>query len=105
MSKDFERVGEIDVDAGIVMVGDPCYHLHKAPEDRRAFGKDWHDFIKSLVDGVYSPDRTAVSNIENGAALVIGGFGGDGRYPVYVRRENGLIAEVSIRFDGGEDGE
>ena len=91
----FEKVGEIAVDAGIVMIGDPCYHLHKSTDDRIEFGTDWNNF----VDLVYCKEKQDVTDIGNGTAIVVGGFGGDGRFPVYIKRgSDGIVEEIVIRF-------
>lgn len=46
----WEEVGYCDVDAGCVMIGDPCYYLHRSHKGEektkweKQFGKDWSDF-------------------------------------------------------------
>lgn len=105
-NSDWVHVGDIGVDAGIVMVGDPCYHLHKEGENRYAeFGNDWHEFC----DILYEPnglDSNQAAQIGKSLAVVVSSGYGDGCYPVYVRRNrDGVVAEVKVVFDGPELGE
>jgi hypothetical protein len=98
-----EKVGEIAVDAGIVMVGDPCYHLHAAKPLPNGFKNTWHSFVDSLRDIVIHGN--AAHQIDHHMAVVVGGFGGDGVYPVYIRRRNGLVTELVVVFDGSDEEE
>lgn len=128
----WEPAGKVGVDAGLLMLVDPGYVLHKdkpigkgtklvrtSPLDP-AFGKDWHDFCDKLEEA--RPDRTvgglempqmplqnAVTQIQSAepgswcSAVVIGGFGGDGIYPVSVRRDaRGLVEAVKVEFSSEE---
>lgn len=93
-----EKVGRIAVDAGIVMVGDPCYHLHSETQ-RAEFGTSWDDFVDKLdFDG-------PATQIGNKTALVCGGFGGDGTYPVYIERDSLGVKSLIIKFreDAGDE--
>src|SRR5690606_15746733 len=43
----FTQVGSVDVDAGCIWVGDPCYVLKDADEARpKDLGDNWHDICK-----------------------------------------------------------
>lgn len=43
----FEQVSSVDVDAGCIWVGDPCYVLKDSDESRpKDLGKDWHDICR-----------------------------------------------------------
>lgn len=47
----FVQVSSVDVDAGLIWVGDPCYVLKDADEARPAdLGKDWGDICKRFFD-------------------------------------------------------
>ena len=91
-----EQIGVIGVDAGLVMVGDPCYSLHadKLPAD---FGKDWPDFCdklegKDCIQLDYDLGQA-------GLAVVAGGFGGDGVYPVFVEKDDtGRVIRLIVEF-------
>jgi hypothetical protein len=101
--ENWEKVGVVGVDAGLVWLGDPCYILHtKKP---KAIGKDWGDLAKSL-DLRLGNDAVQM-NYDKGhpglGVIVTSGFG-DGLYPVEVRRlADGTIAEVRIVFVAPED--
>lgn len=91
----WEKVGEVGVDAGLMWLGDPCYVLHeeKKPKD---IGKDWEDFCSQMGD-----EDAVQFNYDLGHAglgvCVRTGYG-DGVYPVEVKRKDGRVKEVRIRF-------
>jgi hypothetical protein len=89
--KNWQRIGEIGVDAGLCWVGDPCYlKSGKLP---------WEDWLKFCeeIDGI-----TQQFNYPQGRAGlgVLSGTGyGDGTYPVYARIEQGRVMELRVVFD------
>lgn len=88
---EFERVGYIGVDAGVVMFVDPCYIV---PDE------DWGRFCDELL----VEEIDDVTKMRGG--IVVGTAWGDGSYPVEVRRlPNGRVAEVRVIFDSDEDWE
>ena len=97
-----EQVGVIGVDAGIVMVGDPCYHIGKdvPPKD---FCRSWSEFCQTKL----SENGKAVDAVQlnydmghEGLAVVVGGFGGDGCYPVFVEKDRtGKVTRLVVEFD------
>jgi hypothetical protein len=87
---DFETVGYIGVDAGIVMFVDPCYIV---PDE------DWSKFC----DELFEKEENGVTQMRGG--IVATTLHGDGSYPVQVRRNsNGRVVEVRVLFDD-EDSE
>lgn len=97
-----EHVGNIGVDAGMVMVGDPCYSLFVANDEAipgdplppfiNSFGATWEEFCHKLGD-----DDSV--RIGDGLAIVIGGFGGDGIFPAYIKRDSsGQVSELVVKF-------
>lgn len=122
---DWIYAGEVAVDAGIIMLGDPCYHLHTELENRhKDFGTDWSDFCDKLyvpdgsidcdVPGIDHKVKMPISKLErngfhqigNASSVVVSSGYGDGCYPVYVRKNfEGRVAEVKVVFDGPEQGE
>lgn len=91
----WQKVGEINVDAGLCWIGDPCYCV--TPDAKSHPAKTWDEFCDRLEDsGVtqwdFYPGSTGLGvSVESGY--------GDGLYPVEVRRaEDGKVAEVRIRF-------
>jgi len=94
---EFTLIGKIMVDAGIIMIGDPCYSLHrddKFPE----FGDSWDEFCNILEQNNFDQKNTI--NIGNGLAIVVSSGWGDGIYNVYARHREGRIAAVLIDFMG-----
>lgn len=97
------QVGSLYVDAGIIMLGDPCYTL---PDDGSDHIGDWSTFCdalhKSEKEGVYKPFMS-----EHTAIVVDSGLG-DGEYPVYVEYEDmgswgKRIKSVTVEFLMDED--
>lgn len=104
------KIGEVGVDAGCVMIVDPCYVLAGAGRDEalaydRAVGLDVdsadprspNNVIQSIQEGNLSvlelPDVF-------GGYLVPSGYG-DGAYPIYARIEpSGRITGVMVDFGG-----
>lgn len=95
------QVGCISVDAGLVMVGDPCYHIGQDKQPK-SFNKTWQEFVREELTYQDEPlnevqlyhDSNAV-----GLAVVIGNFGGDGCYPVYVEtNEQGQQKRLIVEF-------
>ena len=77
-----KKIGQIGVDAGMVMIGDPCYHLHAEERYRSPkFGTSWNGFCASLGDGLSSQIGKLL------AVVVQAGFG-DGLYDVYADIED-----------------
>lgn len=96
----WETVGQVGVDSGTIQIGDPCYHVGKTPETAYPeMPKTWNEYCKVTGDD-------NIHQFGRGTAVMIGGFGGDGTFPVQVRRDrNGLITAARIIFDGSLDEE
>lgn len=103
--KNLEKAGVIGVDAGLCWIGDPCYILHKSPEDfpTEQLGSNWSEFCKIVFAAGVNENGTA----QMGACLgVVTSTGyGDGTYPVYVQRnKDGRIVKIVVDFDQNEEG-
>jgi hypothetical protein len=104
---DWQRVGSISVDAGMIWIGDPCYTL--TPDTPYAFGPTWDDFVAITVPKLESGNGVARFTKADGwgdVGLAVHSGMGDGVYPVDVRRDRvtGRVAELRIVFlpeDGG----
>jgi len=93
MSK-WEKVGVVAVDAGILMIGDPCYQIQS---DSCEMPKTWKGFCEVIGDETIHQFNFKKGH--HGAAVVIGGFGGDGVFDVEVKKnETGRITEMRVRF-------
>ena len=102
--ENLHRVGCISVDAGLVMVGDPCYVLHKDPnaekdydKPSKSIGKSWSAFCE-ILQGKDLLQIDHDSGAE-GLGVVVGGFGGDGVYPVFVEKDDsGRVVRLVVDF-------
>lgn len=110
--KIWEKVGTVDVDAGIIMVGDPCYSLPDSRDGRGDKGLDYSRLLEIL--DVRDLDRNGFATIPHGAddtkkpvtdlgrqghGVVVSSGYGDGTYKVYVRRyPDGRIKAVKVVF-------
>jgi len=92
-----EQVGFVYVDAGIIMLGDPCYTLPDDASHRGEVGRNWDAFCEATFatedpGQVYKP-------FGDGTAVVVSSGYGDGQYPVYVTRsDDGRVASVTVKF-------
>jgi len=89
-----ERVGSIDVDAGIIWVGDPCYVLGDEASSRVT---SWDEFCTKSFDPANKVAEGVVQPLGQGVGLEVSTAYGDGSYPVFVRRNSeGRVVEVII---------
>ena len=99
MKDKWEMAGEIRVDAGLCWIGDPCYCV--TPDSNEHPAETWSEFCDKLEEreknGVVEwPYKMG----HKGLGVSISQFGGDGTYPVYVKRApSGLILEAKIIFN------
>jgi hypothetical protein len=107
---EWEKVGQIGVDAGLCMVGDPCYHLHRGTQVSKGevldpphpeFGESWHDFCDKIKD----VHEEGYEQVGRRLAVVTNTGLGDGVYDVFVRRDaDGRIAAVKVEFLPEDEG-
>ena len=96
--------GQIGIDSGQAMVGDPCY----LDEWQTNKNDEWDIENKQ---GEYSYHGACATTLENkygqlgmGSAVVFNTGYGDGLYPVYVQLNNdGRVSKVVIDFEGDLD--
>jgi hypothetical protein len=87
-------IGHVGVDAGIVVVGDPCYLVAGgAPVDPQ-----WQDVVRQIFDP-QNPQRVpGTSAVEIEGTIMTTTPGGDDMYPVYAEvDDDGQI--LSLRID------
>lgn len=96
---EWKKIGEIGVDAGLCWIGDPCYIIHAASLPK-ALGKNWKEFCDDLYRDKKTPTakQYKYDRGHDGLGVCVGTGAGDGVYPVEARIEDGMIAEVRIRF-------
>ena len=85
------EVGVIGVDAGCVLLGDPCYWMKE------------EDYDKYILEA-YSKKQSMTHQIKydmghKGKGMIISSGYGDGLYPVETKfNKEGRVKEVRIRF-------
>ena len=82
-----ECIGYARVVSGTVILGDPRLLTDEVRKQIDAFDKN-----DNVYDQLYGPEETS-------DAVIVGDFGGDGRYPAFVTvTEAGLIKKLEIEF-------
>jgi hypothetical protein len=102
VNRDWVKVGSIFVDAGIVMVGDPCYSFgaDSTAMPELIGGNTWSKFCEYLKD-----DR--VASVGHLGVVVQSGYG-DGEYDVFVQWTTcgeKRVKAVMVVFIDEDDGE
>jgi hypothetical protein len=90
MNREWEKVGEVGVDTGMIWIGDPCYVVSK---DASHVWSSWKKFLLDL----FKIENKGVANFGNIGVAISSGYG-DGRYEVFVKREDGVMKEAKIVF-------
>ena len=95
----WELVGYCAVDSGQIMIVDPCYVLPDGVGDKVT--EDQYVYQNLIERGKRCNWKNTEEEImfsgTNGTGVNLSGFGGDGNYPVYVKKDkNGLQLEVKI---------
>ena len=96
----WSKAGYVDVDAGIIMIGDPCCTLPDDASQRIEIAKNWDKFCGAInyESGISSP-------LGEGTSLVISTGYSDGPSPVFIKRQKGRIAAVKVVFIEEENNE
>lgn len=104
MKKEIRLAGVCGVDAGMILIGDPCYG-----QDQQAHpsNKNWEEFCQDLQEARLQYPMTQQLYYDKGheglGVVMDSGFG-DGVYPVYVTIEDfgpwgKRISKAEIFFD------
>lgn len=94
----FELAGQVWVDSGTLMVGDPCY---------LDGGFDYIEWGQSIdfEKGIY-PGPSDFAKPGEGGTFAFGTRWGDGTYPVYVKKDrDGQVTAVLVDTDPDEEEE
>jgi hypothetical protein len=105
-TKNLILAGQIGIDSGQAMVGDPCY-LDNWDTNQN---DEWNIDGKQGQYSYHGASATTISNaygqLGNSTAVVFNTGYGDGLYPVYVQmNEDGRVSKVVIDFEGDLDEE
>jgi len=83
----WSRIGEVAVDAGMLMVCDPCYAIGEDSVLQAVCSGDWSTFLKDQVrtDVEHYSLRHQINFLSgvSGAGVLAGTADGDGVFPVY----------------------
>jgi len=93
----FKQIGRIPIDSGLVMIGDPCYTL---PDDGvvRKKTRETRDWM-TLVAKMNGKSTITIHDLgDDSSCLIITSTGGDGTYPVYVKKEKGVPVGLFVDF-------
>ncbi len=86
MAKDYEVIGHVGVETGILLLADPCNIIRD---------DDWDDFIEESGKGL---NENGLSEAFGG--LMINTLNDNGLYPIEViRNDQGRIIEIRIQLD------
>ncbi len=93
-------IGQCGVDAGCLMVGDPCYFVGKDSEVNKTY-TNWTDFIKKQFDE--TPACRAKHQMKyqaghSGLGVVVNTVHGDGTYDVEGIYEGETLVEIRIKL-------
>lgn len=97
------EVGQVGVDSGQLILGDPCYFKQwedndfKHKEGRTPTNEFSYDGACSVT--CYSPNMAG--ELGRGTAVVTSTTYGDGSYKVYIRYEDGVPHEMRVMLNGG----
>jgi len=92
---DWEQVGIIGVDAGLCWIGDPCYVV--TPDCTEHPAKTWGEFCDRIVHPACQQFNYKRGHAGLGVCV---STGGDGSFPVFVRRNSeDRIVAVMVVFD------
>lgn len=97
-------IGHIDVDAGIIWIGDPCYVMPDDASHRDETIKDWMKFC----DAIHSDDTHHWEPAGQGTGICTSTWYGDGSYGVYALYENNMFGDrrpKGIYIDFAGEGE
>ena len=92
----WEKAGVCGVDAGLIVIGDPCYYLADDCTERPA--KTWLEFCGSITT-MGDTKQLDFKAGHKGLAVIVSNFGGDGCYPVSILKDNaGRVIAARIDF-------
>jgi hypothetical protein len=90
----WERAGMIGIDAGLCWIGDPCYCV--TPDACEHPAKTWTEFCNEM--GEKDVLEFCFKRGHRGLGVCISTGYGDGSYPVFIKRKEGRISEVKVKF-------
>lgn len=98
---DRKQIGTCGVDAGCLIIIDPCYLKYLPPTKS---DEDWLKFCKDVLGPTALSSKSAGQISYGGGGVIVSSGHGDGVYPVYAHYdEDGCITKVEIVFMQDEE--
>lgn len=99
-----QQIGTVGIDAGLLMLGDPCYVIDKEL-GKKPWGQFLDDMYATSPEGGNAYHWTVRAPMPNPAygdfpsgVVVTTGYG-DGEYPVFAEfAEDGRVVSVTVQF-------
>ena len=88
-------IGQLGVDSGTLMIGDPCYAIHRETPYKE-FGKNWLDFC----DTVLGDHADSVYPVGDGLAVAVSTVYGDGVYNLVGTYTSGVLTKIEVDLRG-----
>ena len=100
----WEHVGNCGVDAGMLMVGDPCYFIGPNSDASKSYGNSWGTFMEMYHDREKGQIKHQLNFAlgHEGLGVVAGTAYGDGTYPVYALKKQGTDRAYAMLVITGE---
>lgn len=102
---DWEKIGSLPVDAGCILLSDPCYVLpdSRGIEDGKhlEIPYDYSTMLEEMEKGGWSSVfKVKPKSYSQPLGLIVESGYGDGEYPVYAKfNREGRLMQVMIDFD------
>ena len=98
----WRMVGRVGVDSGTLWIGDPCYTV---TGDRFRPTKPLHELMtRQVVEYRVGDVFEEMLGLRVSVGIIVGGFGGDGVYPVLAKRNvRGMITGLLVDFSRIKD--
>ena len=106
---EWRLLGHVGVDAGVLMVGDPCYFIGPDSTAQKAYPGGWEEFCEKQFAG-FADNKEDVTQMDfarghGGLGVVSGTAYGDGSYPVYGLFRVGGVRCLAMTVVTGDDGD
>jgi hypothetical protein len=100
---DWVQVGTVNVDTGLIWIGDPGYCV--TPDANQHPAPSWREFCDRFAEDEWQHKQWNHKAGHPGLGVTVQSGYGDGTYPVLIRKNTkGVIVEVKIVFEErGED--
>ena len=93
------KVGHCSVDSGQLMITDPCYVKDFESGDAEFRDELIGNYSYAGCASTSCQKKQTWGELNKGLGCIVGGFGGDGSYPVYVELDdNEMVVRIIVEF-------